>query len=240
MGASVSPRSAQVIDLETVRQRHQAQQQLVRLAPELDGLEMLYQLDNDTQTCYGISLLAWGLNQDGSVVGLVPWMDTLTPCQRISHHENGHFIGYRDPETEEIFTAPPEHKYDELTAAAAYFEYETSQSVTLIQQLPDNLGTYALCMDHPGTPWQMKPVHGWSLYSNGRVDALLADEDEAGMVPILLGDDCLYNARSRHPGLYFFQRHIANRIMEEDPATLEALSLITVPASRGSVNPPDE
>lgn len=232
MSASLSPRSAQVIDLETVRQRHQAQQQLVRLAPELDGLEMLYQLEANTDTCYGIPILAWGLNQDGSVVGLVPWLATLTPCQHINSQENGRFVGYRDPETEEIFTAPPEHKYDELLAAANYFEYEASSGVTLIQQLPDTHGTHALCMDTPDAPWQMKPVYGWSLYSDGSIDALLVDENQVTMTPVLLGDDCLYNARAHHPRLYFFQRHIANRILEEDPATLEALALMVVPSSQ--------
>lgn len=229
MGASLSSRSARVIDLETVRRRHQAQKQLVRLAPELDGLEMLYQLDTDTETGYSIPVLAWGLHQDGSVDGLVPWMATLTPCPHINSEEDGRFIGYRDPETEEIFTAPPEHKYDELQAAATYFEYETSRDVTLLQQLPDTQGTHALCMDTHETPWQMKLVHGWSLYSDGSIDALLADDDQVAMTPVRLGDDCLYNARSRHPRLYFFQRHIANRIMEEDPATLDALALIVVP-----------
>ncbi|MDN6180767.1 MAG: hypothetical protein L0I84_07175 [Halomonas subglaciescola] len=231
MGASLSPRSAQVIDLDTVRQRHRAQQQLVRLAPELDGLEMLYQLETDADTYYSIPLLAWGLNQDGGVVGLVPWMATLTPCQHIDSRENGHFVGYRDPETEEIFTAPPEHKHDELLAAAEYFEYEASNGITLTQQLPDTLGTHALCMNTPDMPWQMKPVHGWSLYSDGSIDALLADEEEVTMTPVLLGDDCLYNARARHPRLYFFQRQIAHRILEEDPATLEALSLMVMPSS---------
>jgi len=230
MGASLSPRSAQVIDLDTVRQRHRAQQQLVRLAPELDGLEMLYQLEANADTCYSIPLLAWGLNQDGSVVGLVPWMATLTPCQRIDSQENGYFIGYRDPETEEIFTAPPEHKHDELLAAAEYFDYEASHGITLIQQLPDTQGTHALCMNTPDGPWQMKPVHGWSLYSDGSIDALLADEEQVTMTPVLLGDDCLYSARARHPRLYFFQRQIAHRILEEDPATLEALSLMVMPS----------
>ncbi|GAA3906789.1 hypothetical protein GCM10022228_16250 [Halomonas cibimaris] len=233
MGASLSSRSAQVIDLETVRRRYQAQKQLVRLAPELDGLEMLYQLDADAHTCYSIPVLAWGLHQDGSVDGLVPWMAALTPCPQINSEENGRFVGYRDSETEEIFTKPPEHKYDELLAAATYFEYETSREVTLIQQLPDTQGTYALCMDTPRAPWQMRLVHGWSLYSDGSIDALLADEEKATLTPVRIGDACLYNARSRHPRLYFFQRHIAQRIMEEDPATLEALALMMVPSENG-------
>lgn len=231
MGAPLSTRSAQVIDLETVRQRHQARKYLVRLAPELDGLEMVYQLAASPDTYYGLPILAWGLREDGSVVGLVPWMESLVACHELDSHESGVFVGYRDPETDEIFDAPPDHKYDELIAAAGYFEYESSGDVTLIQQLPDTLGTHALCMNHPSAPWHMKPVYGWRLYSNGSVEAVLADEQKATMTPILLGDECLYDAHSQHQTVYFFQRHIANRILDEDPATLEALAMMVVPSS---------
>ncbi|XKH59217.1 hypothetical protein LG290_10995 [Halomonas sediminis] len=228
MGASPSPRSAQVIDLETIRQRQHARKRLVRLAPELDGLEMVYQLNARPDTCYGMPILAWGLREDGEIVGLVPWMESLTPCQQLNNNEDGCFIGYRDPETEEIFDTPPEHKMLELSAAADYFDYEEASEVTLIQQLPDTLGTYALCMNQPQTPWQIKPVYGWCLYSNGSIEALLADDAQITMSPVLLGDACLYCGRSRHQMLYFFQRHIANRIMEEDPDTLDALALMVL------------
>ncbi|MCO7230299.1 hypothetical protein NH398_13775 [Halomonas sp. CnH100-B] len=231
MGAPLSTRSAQVIDLETVRQRQQARKCLVRLAPELDGLEMVYQLAASPDTYYGLPILAWGLREDGNVVGLVPWMESLVACHELDSHESGVFIGYRDPETDEIFDLPPDHKYDELTAAASYFEYESSGDITLIQQLPDTLGTHALCMNHPHAPWHMKPVYGWRLYSDGNIEAVLADEQKATMTPILLGDACLYDAHSQHQTVYFFQRHIANRILEEDPATLEALAMMVVPSS---------
>ncbi|QNI03420.1 hypothetical protein HXW73_11010 [Halomonas sp. SH5A2] len=229
MGAPLSPRSAQVIDLDSVRQRQLAQKTLVRLAPELDGLEMVYQLASDPDSYYGMPLLAWGLREDGHVVGLVPWMEQLTDCHELHRYEDGRFIGYRDPETEEIFSSPPDHKADELASAAEYFEYEPSGDITLIQQLPDTLGTHALCMNQPDSPWHMKPVYGWRLYSDGSVDALLADEDKAKMTPILLGDDCLYSAKTIHQSVYFFQRHIANRILEEDPATLDALAMVVLP-----------
>ena len=133
MGAPLSTRSAQVIDLETVRQRHLARKYLVRLAPELDGLEMVYQLAASPDTYYGLPILAWGLREDGNVVGLVPWMESLAACHELDSHESGFFVGYRDPETDEIFELPPDHKYDELNAAASYFEYEASSEITLIQ-----------------------------------------------------------------------------------------------------------
>ncbi|WP_163575496.1 hypothetical protein [Halomonas faecis] len=229
MGISLSSRPAQVIDLEAMRQRHKAKQRLIRLAPELDGLEMVYQLASDPDAYYGMPILAWGLREDGDVVGLVPWMEALTPCHRLDDPEQGCFIGYRDPETEELLESAPPHKAMELEHAAAYFDYEETHEVTLIQQLPDTLGTHALCIDETEGPWQLKQVFGWRLYSDGNIEALLADESLVESTPILPGDSCLYPARSRHRLIYFFQRRIANRIREQDPTTLEALALMVIP-----------
>lgn len=233
MGIPLSHRPARVIDLETMRQRHRARQRLIRLAPELDGLEMVYRLPNESDAYYGMPLLAWGLREDGEVVGLVPWMESLTPCQRLDDPDHGHFIGYRDPETEELFEQAPEHKVLELEQAAAYFDYEETEEPTLIQQLPETQGTHALCMDESGTPWQLKQVFGWRLYSDGAIEALLADERLVDSTPILPGDACLYPGHSRHRVVYFFQRQIANRIRREDPATLEALALMVMPDGEG-------
>ncbi|MCD6008055.1 hypothetical protein [Halomonas sp. IOP_31] len=224
MGIPMSPRSARVIDLETMRNRLRAKRHLVRLAPELDGLEMVYHLASDLDTLYGMPLLAWGLRDDGEVVGLVPWMEALTPCHDLDDPEHGHFVGYRDPETEEIFYTAPEHKVYELEHAAAYFDYEESGETTLLQQLPETLGTHALCLDEEATTWQLKLVFGWRLYSNGTIEALLVDESRVESTPVVAGDDCLYPGHSRHQVVYFFQRAIANRIRQEDPATLEALA----------------
>lgn len=237
MGTQLSPRSARVIDLEARRQRQQARRRLIRLAPELDGLEMVYRLDSSAETLYGMPLLAWGLREDGEVVGLVAWMETLMPCQRLDDDEHGRFIGYRDPETEELFEVAPEHKLMELEHAASYFDYEETEQVTLIQQLPEIQGTHALCMDAGDAPWQLKQVFGWRLYSDGSIEALLADEQRVEQTPILLGDACLYPGHSRHRLVYFFQRQIANRIRQEDPATLEALALMVIPEGDCGASP---
>ncbi|WP_104201629.1 hypothetical protein [Billgrantia saliphila] len=229
MGMTPSPRPARVIDLETMRRKLQAKQRLVRLSPELDGLEMVYSLASDPDSLYGMPILAWGLREDGEVVGLVPWMEALTACHRLDDSEHGCFVGYRDPETEELLDVAPPHKACELEHAAAYFDYEETREITLIQQIPDTQGTHALCIDDEDCPWQLKQVFGWRLYSDGNIEALLADEALVESTPILPGDPCLYPGRSRHRVVYFFQRSIANRIREQDPCTLEALALMVVP-----------
>lgn len=217
----------QVIDLDTVRQQRRKRHRIVRLAPELDGLEMLYQLASDPQSLYGMPVLAWGLQEDGHVVGLVPWLDCLTRCDTLEDPEQGRFVGYRDPESEHVMESPPLHKVVELEHAAAYFEYEHEDEPCILQHLPDTQGTHALCHAHDDS-WQLKQVHGWHLYSDGTIEALLHDEDQVCEEPILPGDDCLYAGHSRHESLYLFQRQIANRIRSQDPATLEALSVMMV------------
>lgn len=229
MGMTMSPRPARVIDLDTMRQKRQARQRLIRLSPELDGLEMVYSLASDPDSLFGMPVLAWGLREGGDVVGLVPWMESLSPCDQLDDTEHGCFIGYRDPETEELLEEPPLHKICELEQAAAYFDYEDTSDITLIQQLPDTLGTHALCIDNDSRPWQLKQVFGWRLYSDGNVEALLVDEALIQSTPVLPGDACLYPGHSRHRLVYFFQRNIANQIREQDPRTLEALAMMVIP-----------
>ncbi|RKR02681.1 hypothetical protein C7446_2402 [Kushneria sinocarnis] len=221
-----SSRPARVIDMAAMRERLRASRRIVRLAPELDGLEMLYRLSADEEAFYTMPVLAWAMRGNGEVVGMVPWLDTLRPCHEIDDPEHGCFVGYRDPETEELLDAPPAHKLLELEHAAAYFDYEPCEAGIPLQLLPDTQGTHALCHETDDTPWQLKQVHGWQLRSDGRIEALLLDESQPIQTPVLPGDDCLYAAEDRHSIVYFFQRAIANRIREQDPETLEALAMM--------------
>ena len=43
----------------------------IRLAPELDGLEMLYSNDAHNGKLFSVKILCWGLKEDGEVTGLV-------------------------------------------------------------------------------------------------------------------------------------------------------------------------
>ena len=45
---------------------------LIRIAPELDGLEMLYSNAENPDKLFSVKILAWGLRVSGEVVGLVP------------------------------------------------------------------------------------------------------------------------------------------------------------------------
>ena len=52
---------------------------LVRIAAELDGLEMLYSKQENPDKLFSIKILAWGLRLSGEVVALVPWLSKLMP-----------------------------------------------------------------------------------------------------------------------------------------------------------------
>ncbi|MCM5703008.1 hypothetical protein [Larsenimonas salina] len=226
MGAIMQRQPAKVIDLSEMRERYKAQHHIVRLAPELDGLQMVYQVASDPDAAYAMPILGWAMKSNGDVVGVVPWLDSLVDCETIDDPEHGVFLGYRDPETDDVFDVAPSHKQMELEHSAAYFDYEPTNEKTLLQSLPDTQGTHALCVDESDGPWQLKQVYGWQLYNDGSIEALLVDDEAVQHTPILLGDDCLYPGKSRHEMIYFFQRTIANRIKEQDPDTMNALAIM--------------
>ena len=47
---------------------------IIRLAPELDGLEMIYSNETHPNKLFSVKVLCWALRADGEVVGLVPWL----------------------------------------------------------------------------------------------------------------------------------------------------------------------
>ena len=87
---------------------------LIRIAPELDGLEMLYSNSENPEKLFSVKVLAWGLRLSGEVVGLVPWLDELVACDEINDPLNGQWQGYYDQGVDELFFAAPLHKVVEL------------------------------------------------------------------------------------------------------------------------------
>ena len=74
---------------------------IIRIAAELDGLEILYSNADDQDKLFSVRLLAWGLRRNGEVVGLVPWLDKLVPCNEINDPLNGQWQGYYDEGVDE-------------------------------------------------------------------------------------------------------------------------------------------
>ena len=76
--------SNNVIDIFTGDTWSEKQQQrFIRLAPEIDGMEMLYTNEQNPNKLFTLKILCWGLRENGEIDGLVPWLDKIVPCTEI-------------------------------------------------------------------------------------------------------------------------------------------------------------
>lgn len=228
MDMPMTGRSDNVIDLFSSRRRQlQQQERIIRIAPEHDGLCMLYSNDNSNQKLFCVNILCWALKANGEVVGMVPWLNRLTPALDIKDSLSGHFEGYYDPGTRQIFMSPPRHKIIELRAAADYFvDPFSADSNRVIQEIPDTIGTHALAIDLTAHTLTLSEVLSWRLHASGHISAMLIAHDKVTVTPVLPGDPCL-QAADDVPGFkYFFQHHIANQIKSEDPEALAAIAML--------------
>lgn len=215
-----------VVDIFTKRCIDDNPNRIIRLAPELDGLEMLYSNDSSPDKLYSLKIVCWALRENGEVVGMVPWLNQIVVCTEIDDPLNGHWEGYRDPGIEDIFFTPPTHKIIELETAAEYYEYQCEAADDIIQEIPDIIGTHAVLTSDGFKTFKLCEVRSWQLLADGTVNGMLIDSSRMVETPVLIGDKCLYPAQSSQDFKYFFQHRIANKIKEKDPEALAAISLL--------------
>lgn len=199
---------------------------IIRLAPELDGLEMIYSNEAHPNKLFSIKVLCWALRADGEVVGLVPWLDDIMPCTEIQDPLNGHWEGYYDPGIDEVFFEAPIHKVLELETAAEYYEFDCETERDVVQEIPDTIGTHAVLSNDGFKSITLKEVVSWRLLHDGALQGMLIDDEKVVSTPVLPGDECLYSARDEETFRYFFQHHIANKIKAKDPEALAAISML--------------
>lgn len=200
------------------------QECFVRLAPEIDGMEMLYTNEQNPNKLFTLKILCWGLRENGEVEGLVPWLNQLVPCSEIDDPLQGSWQGYYDPGIEKIFFEAPEHKVSELDAAADYYQYECESDNEIIQEISDNIGTHAVLSADQFESITLAEVVSWRLKSNGELSAMLIDEKLVETTPVLPGDPCLFATDERSDFQYFFQHHIANKLKVKDPEAIAAIA----------------
>lgn len=202
------------------------EKRIIRLSPELDGLEMLYSNDASNGRLFSLQVLCWGLKKSGEVVGLVPWLNQIMPCPELCDPLNGHWEGYYDPGIDDVFEEAPMHKVVELETAADYYEYQCDSPDDIIQEVPDTIGTHAILSGDSFQSLTLAEVISWRLYNNGSISGMLANQNKVASTPILPGDACLYPAHKNAKFKYFFQHHIANKIKSKDPEAIAAISLL--------------
>ena len=201
-------------------------QRIIRLAPELDGLEMLYSNEASKDKFFSLRILCWALRESGEVVGLVPWLKDITACPDIADPLNGQWEGYYDARLDEIFYEPPIHKVVEIETAAEYYSYLQSPHYAKVQEISDTIGTHVVFSDADNRSITLQEVISWQLDQTGLLKPMIVDEDKVSSTPILPGDDCLVDAKQHPQFRYFFQHHIANKIKSEDPEALAAISML--------------
>lgn len=210
------------------------EQRFVRLSPEYEGTCMLYSTSkSNPEKLFTMRILCWAIRDNGEVVGLVPWLNKVLPCDQLADPFYGQYEGYYDLNTERIFYQPPPHKVTELETAAHYFddhcEANHDSPDTIIQEIPDSIGTHAMLTDDNSNGLILTEVLSWRLLKDGRLQAMLVDEEQVKGTPVLAGDPCLYPAEEEPNFRYFFQHQIANQIKSEDPEAMAAIALLFDP-----------
>lgn len=202
-------------------------EQIIRLAPEYDGLSILYSnRHTDENKLYAMKILCWALRADGSIVGMVPWLNRLCACTDLDDPATGYFEGYYDQATDQLFFEPPPHKVAELESAAEYFCSGLDNPSPVVQEIPDTIGTHAMLAGEDEHTLVLTEVLSWRLGNDGDIEAMLIDEQSVLATPVLPGDECLYPAHENPRFRYFFQHHIANQIKSEDPVALAAIAML--------------
>ncbi|WP_281645251.1 hypothetical protein [Parendozoicomonas sp. Alg238-R29] len=207
---------------------------IVRMAPELDGLEMLYSNDANKDKMFSMKILCWALRQNGQVDAMVPWLSRLVPAQDLKDPLNGHWEGYYDNKLERLFYEPPVHKVVELEGAVTYFQSleermervgaEGNEEPEIIQEIPDNIGTHAVLTGNSFHTITLTQITSWRLMDDGTIQAMIADTDKIDNTPVLPGDECLYPVQKNSDFKYFFHHIIANKIKAGDPEAVAAFS----------------
>jgi len=217
-------------------QTHPIGEQIIRLVPETDGLEVLYCNDEDGEELYGLKILCWALRANGEVVAMIPWLESVSACVDLNTEDTGFFAGYYDPLSDHIFEEPPLHKSLELETGVEFFKSRSARSEptsnlehdfskVVMQEIADTLGTHVATW-HPNEQHiELSEVYSWQLLSSGEIRPMLVNPDRVGHMPVRPGDSCL-DALDDSPYQYFFQHNVAQKLKEEDPATVEALSAL--------------
>lgn len=214
-----------VIDLGSRRSRPPAPPRILRIAPENDGLRVLYGSDQHRNRLVSLDVIGWALLDNGEVSALVPWLRDVMPAHALTDPLNGHCEGYWDPWNNRVLTQAPAHKQAELQAAHAYFGSAANDAAAVVQTFPDTPGTHVVLDDGDGA-FRLVEVVGWQLRGDGRVLAMLDTDGTPADTPVLACNRGLHPAQEQPGFRYFFQHAAANQLKRRDPEALACLALL--------------
>lgn len=236
--AAATADTSNVINLFTGAElEEEALTRIVRVCAETNGARMLYATLDQPERLVAVPILCWALLEDGSVTGMVPWLDEVLPCYEIEQKYSISWEGYYCSIVEDFFFDPPAEVTAQLSIAArfngkllnkaplqnssaALAEQEEWQ---IIQEIPDPIGTHALLLNENSDQMVLTSVISWTLDDNGRLHGMLADDNSIEKLPVLPGDNCLFCAEEDPNFKCFFQRDIAEQIRLQNPETMQAI-----------------
>ena len=197
---------------------------MIRIVPELDGIEMLYSNDANPGKLFSMKILCWALMKDGTVDALIPWLNKVVPARELNDPLNGRWEGYFDQTYGRPLFDVPRHKVVELKNAANYYLPIESDEAVIVQEIPDTIGTHAILSADQFKTIMLIHVTSWRLYNDGRIMAMVADDKKVENTPVLPGDECLFAVQEHEGFHYFFHYTIANKIKRGDPEILAAFT----------------
>jgi hypothetical protein len=212
---------------------------ILRVCAEHNGARMLYSTADRPERLVAVPILCWALLEDGSVSGIVPWLNQVLPCKAVESQFNIVWEGYYCSIVENIFVDAPAEVIATLSIAARFngsvlTKNENALSNTaasvdnqadwhIVQEIPDPIGTHALLVNETSELLILTAVVSWTLDEYGRLHGMLADDSQIDKLPVLPGDGCLFSADEDTDFKCFFQRDIAEQIRIQNPETMEAI-----------------
>lgn len=204
---------------------------------ETHGARMLYSSYDNPERLIAVPVLCWALLEDGAVVGMVPWLDEILPCEEIEDNFSINWEGYYCPQIEDFFFEPPAEAVAQLATAARFNAKTINQSRrrcgkaesgeqktwVITQEIPDPVGTHALLFNQNNDSLVLTSVISWVLDDSGQLHGMLADDANIEKLPVLPGDDCLFCAEEDEHFKCYFQRDIAEQIRTQNPETMQAI-----------------
>lgn len=219
---------------ETIDPNHCSR--IVRVCPEPNGARMLYATLDQPERMVAVPILCWALLEDGSVTGMVPWLDEVLPCFEIEQKYSISWEGYYCGIGEDFFYEPPAEVVAQLGIAARFngsllnnARADGTAAVAdldnwqIVQEIPDPIGTHALLLNDDSDAMVLTSVISWTLDDHGRLHGMLADDTTIEKLPVLPGDGCLYCAEEDPHFKCYFQRDIAEQIRLQNPETMQAI-----------------
>ncbi|WP_298634161.1 hypothetical protein [uncultured Umboniibacter sp.] len=187
---------------------------IISISPELAGIKMIYQCDDDARY-YSLPILCWSILASGRITGLVAWQGSVCPCDKVQLAYGGKWVGYQSMNSKTLEFEAPESKRAELQTMTR----QTERNQPLL--IPDIIGTHALLLADREGGYNLKPVVGWR-FTNGEIIGLFHNHYEKRSKP--LSEQHLMAVDTPGTGfVYYFHYAIAKRVHAKEPSAMASM-----------------